>query len=99
MYAQYSREVDRQRETSKTSVKEEADHPGQQLVNGIQAAVTEELHRLWERLQNPPPVCHVNPNCLLKRHLTKEVYEQLKNKKTKFNGTLKDCIQSGERHS
>lgn len=33
---------------------------------------------------------------LLKKHLTKEVYEKLKDKKTKFGGTLADCIRSGK---
>jgi len=32
---------------------------------------------------------------LLKKCLTKEIYEQLKDKKTKFGGTLAECIRSG----
>lgn len=98
MYARYSREVDRVRETQKTCVQEEGEHPAQVLVNGenLQAVVDEELQRLWERLQNPPPEVHANPNCLLKRHLTPELFQELRGKKTSFGGTLKDCIKSGE---
>lgn len=33
---------------------------------------------------------------LLKKHLTQERYEELKDKKTSFGGTLADCIRSGE---
>ncbi|XP_050441224.1 arginine kinase-like [Adelges cooleyi] len=32
---------------------------------------------------------------LLKKYLTKEVFEELKNKKTSFGSTLLDCVQSG----
>ncbi|PVD28765.1 hypothetical protein C0Q70_11360 [Pomacea canaliculata] len=32
---------------------------------------------------------------LLKKHLTQERYEELKDKKTSFGGTLADCIRSG----
>ncbi|KAK7089306.1 hypothetical protein V1264_024195 [Littorina saxatilis] len=97
MYTRYSREVDRVRETDKTSIPEEKPAQKQVIVNGenLQAVVDEELQRLWERLQNPPPEVHANPNCLLKKHLTPELYEQLKLKKTRFGGTLKECIRSG----
>lgn len=33
---------------------------------------------------------------LLKKYLTKEVFDQLKTKKTSFGSTLLDCIQSGK---
>lgn len=33
---------------------------------------------------------------LLKKYLTKEVLDDLKNKKTKFGSTLLDCVQSGK---
>lgn len=33
---------------------------------------------------------------LLKKYLTKEVFEQLKDKKTEFGSTLLDCVQSGK---
>ncbi|XP_021712040.1 arginine kinase-like [Aedes aegypti] len=32
---------------------------------------------------------------LLKKYLTKEVFDALKNKKTSFGSTLLDCVQSG----
>lgn len=32
---------------------------------------------------------------LLKKYLTREVFDALKNKKTSFGSTLLDCIQSG----
>lgn len=95
MYARYSREVDRARETAKTSIKEE-DGQQEAMVNGqeLKAAIDEELQRLWDRLQNPPPEMHCNS--LLKRNLTQEIFNELKDKKTRFGGTLKDCIRSGE---
>lgn len=34
-------------------------------------------------------------NSLLKKHLTGELFEELKNVKTSFGSTLLDCIQSG----
>lgn len=36
---------------------------------------------------------------LLKKYLTREVFDALKNKKTSFGSTLLDCIQSGEWHT
>lgn len=33
---------------------------------------------------------------LLKKYLTRAVFDSLKNKKTSFGSTLLDCIQSGE---
>lgn len=33
---------------------------------------------------------------LLKKYLTKDVFDELKNKKTNFGSTLLDCVQSGK---
>lgn len=33
---------------------------------------------------------------LLKKYLTEEVFNELKNKKTGFGSTLLDCVQSGK---
>lgn len=33
---------------------------------------------------------------LLKKYLTREVFDALKNKKTSFGSTLLDCVQSGK---
>ena len=49
------------------------------------------LEELWNKLKNA-----TDCKSLLKKHLTPEVYEQLKDKKTKFGGTLIHCVQSGE---
>nr|WBR38104.1 arginine kinase [Littorina saxatilis] len=49
-----------------------------------------DLGKLWEALNKAE-----NSKSLLKKHLTKERYEELKDKKTKFGGTLADCIRSG----
>lgn len=51
-----------------------------------------ELADLWGKLSGG------ESKSLLKKHLTKEVYEKLKDKKTKLGGTLADCIRSGKRH-
>lgn len=32
---------------------------------------------------------------LLKKYLTKDIFDSLKNKKTSFGSTLLDCVQSG----
>ena len=37
----------------------------------------------------------VNPKSLLKKHLTREVFDQLKDKKTSKGSTLWDCIKTG----
>lgn len=51
-----------------------------------------DLEELWKSLQEA-----VNSKSLLKKHLTPARYERLKNKKTKFGGTLADCIRSGKK--
>lgn len=33
---------------------------------------------------------------LLKKYLTEEIFNELKNKKTSFGSTLLDCVQSGK---
>jgi len=48
------------------------------------------LEELWKKLKDS------DSKSLLKKHLTQERYEKLKDKKTKIGGTLADCIQSGE---
>lgn len=51
-----------------------------------------DLEELWKTLQEA-----VNSKSLLKKHLTPARYERLKSKKTKFGGTLADCIRSGKK--
>ncbi|XP_071114815.1 arginine kinase-like [Haliotis cracherodii] len=48
------------------------------------------VEELWNKLKSA-----ANCKSLLKKHLTEERYKSLKDKKTKFGGGLKDCIQSG----
>ena len=50
---------------------------------------------LWASLEKQPsdPKGH---RSLLKKHLTKEVYEKLKSKTTSLGGTLAQCMSSGE---
>ncbi|XP_064601409.1 arginine kinase [Liolophura sinensis] len=52
-----------------------------------------DLAELWEKVSS-----NKDSKSLLKKHLTKEVYEKLKDKKTKFGGTLADCIRSGAKN-
>ncbi|KAK7494542.1 hypothetical protein BaRGS_00014195, partial [Batillaria attramentaria] len=47
--------------------------------------------QLWEKLQKEGK----DSKSLLKKHLTEDLYKELKDKKTKFGGTLADCIRSG----
>ena len=49
----------------------------------------EPLADLWEKISKG------ESKSLLKKHLTPEVYEKLKDKKTKLNGTLAHCINYG----
>lgn len=51
-----------------------------------------EVAELWAKLDG-------SSDCksILKKCLTKEIYEQLKDKKTSLGGTLADCIRSGEK--
>lgn len=51
---------------------------------------TSHADELWGKLQ-------ANPDCksLLKKHLTNERFQKLKGLKTRFGGTLADCIRSG----
>ena len=50
--------------------------------------VTLEEH--WNKLRNNAS------DSLLKKHLTEELYGQLKDKKSPLGGTLLDCIKSGK---
>ena len=47
---------------------------------------------LWKKLE---AAC--NSKSLLKKHLTPNLYYDLRGLKTKFGGTLADCIRSGRR--
>lgn len=49
-----------------------------------------DLPTLWGKLEAAK-----DSKSLLKKHLTKDIYEQLKDKKSKFGGTLAHCIRSG----
>ncbi|XP_062591518.1 taurocyamine kinase-like [Saccostrea cucullata] len=69
----------------------------QEMYNGIKQIIEADiiitwmsLEELWNKLKNA-----TDCKSLLKKHLTPEIYEQLKDKKTKFGGTLLHCIQSG----
>ncbi|XP_058835975.1 arginine kinase 1 isoform X1 [Topomyia yanbarensis] len=55
----------------------------------VDAAVLEKLEAGFAKLAAS------DSKSLLKKYLTKEVFEALKNKKTSFGSTLLDCIQSG----
>lgn len=49
-----------------------------------------DLEELWKKLKEAKDC-----KSLLKKHLTEERYNQLKDKKTSLGGTLADCIRSG----
>lgn len=55
----------------------------------VDAAVLEKLEAGFTKLANS------DSKSLLKKHLSREVFDKLKNKKTSFGSTLLDCIQSG----
>ncbi|KAK7494536.1 hypothetical protein BaRGS_00014189, partial [Batillaria attramentaria] len=49
-----------------------------------------EADKLWKKLQSA-----TNCHSLLKKHLTSDLFKKLKGLKTKYGGTLADCIRSG----
>lgn len=53
--------------------------------------MTTEVEELYQKLTEAE-----NCKSLLKKHLTKDVFEKLKDKKTSLGGTLADCIRSGK---
>jgi len=48
------------------------------------------LEELWNKLK-----AATDSKSLLKKNLTEDIYNKLKDVKTKFGGTLADCIRSG----
>jgi len=55
----------------------------------VDAATLEKLEAAYAKLAAS------DSKSLLKKHLTKEIFDSLKNKKTSFGSSLLDCIQSG----
>lgn len=55
----------------------------------VDAAVLEKLEAGFTKLAAS------DSKSLLKKHLSREIFDKLKNKKTSFGSTLLDCIQSG----
>lgn len=55
----------------------------------VDAATLEKLEAGFSKLAGS------DSKSLLKKYLTREVFDALKNKKTSFGSTLLDCIQSG----
>lgn len=53
-------------------------------------AVSAKMEKGWSSLASS------DSKSLLKKYLTKEVFDQLKEKKTSFGSTLLDCVQSGK---
>lgn len=58
----------------------------------VDAAVLEQLEAGYARLAAS------DSKSLLKKHLSREIFDKLKHKKTSFGSTLLDCIQSGIEH-
>lgn len=56
----------------------------------VDAATLEKLEAGFSKLAGS------DSKSLLKKYLTREVFDALKNKKTSFGSTLLDCIQSGK---
>ena len=56
----------------------------------VEPAVLEKLEAAWKKL------CATESKSLLKKYLTQEIFDKLKTKKTSFNSSLLDVIQSGE---
>nr|UUA80646.1 arginine kinase 2 [Lasioderma serricorne] len=57
--------------------------------SGVKPEIMEKLEAGFKKLSES------DSNSLLKKYLTKEIFDSLKSKTTKFGSTLLDCIQSG----
>lgn len=57
---------------------------------GVDPAVISKLEEGFKKLSSS------NSTSLLKKYLTKDVFDSLKNKTTSFGSTLLDCVQSGK---
>jgi hypothetical protein len=77
-----------QEEEAGTDAKDET---GSDATQAAEAEPKLNLDQLWERLCNPPGEC----KSLLKKNLTQELLDSLRDKETKFGGRLEDCIRSG----
>ncbi|XP_063219936.1 arginine kinase isoform X1 [Bacillus rossius redtenbacheri] len=79
------------KEKSKTEneVKKSESAQKSDSTNMVDAAVLEKLEAGYAKLAAS------DSKSLLKKYLTKEVFDNLKTKKTSFGSTLLDCIQSG----
>lgn len=64
-------------------------YSSQKLLKMVDAAVLTKLEDGFAKLQAS------DSKSLLKKYLTKEVFDSLKEKKTSFGSTLLDCVQSG----
>ncbi|VDO89704.1 unnamed protein product [Haemonchus placei] len=60
--------------------------------NGVDENTIKKIEEGYQKLNGPE-----GKNCksLLKKHLTRDVVDELKYKKTKLGATLYDCIRSG----
>ncbi|KAH9500179.1 hypothetical protein Btru_077420 [Bulinus truncatus] len=71
----------------------------QEMYNGIKEIIKQEKELAWRPSSLEEMFEHVNKakSCksLLKKYLTKDTFEKLKEKKTSHNATLGDCILSG----
>ncbi|GLV43274.1 Arginine kinase 1 [Carabus blaptoides fortunei] len=73
----------------KKTTKDVDDTAGNKTDNMVDAAVLEKLEAGFKKLEAS------DSKSLLKKYLTREVFDNLKTKQTSFGSTLLDCIQSG----
>ncbi|XP_074656973.1 uncharacterized protein LOC141910149 [Tubulanus polymorphus] len=75
-----------------------------EMAEGVKAIIAKEkeLEKIWEYQGSIEDMYTVltesNSKSLLKKYLTREVFESLKDKKTSLGGTLAHCINSGVVH-
>lgn len=58
-------------------------------MDSVDPATLEKLEAGFKKLQSS------SSKSLLKKHLTQEIFDSIKNKRTSYGSTLLDCIQSG----
>jgi len=94
MYAKYSKMVDAQRQQSdkkEDGTEEIKTEEPEAVPSAPETAKKLSLEELFARLNAAGPECH----SLLKKNYTQEIHDELKDKVTKFNGRLEDCVRSG----
>ena len=95
MYSKYVSQLDSQ--SGQTKQQKQTNNPsgGENMADELQWKIqwnSKPIADLWASLDGQKG----EHKSLVKKHLTKELYEKLKDKSTSLGGTLAQCISSGK---